>query len=493
MRRAVLLSPIFLCAAATPAAPQTVEEANTKVSRLIPLTVDAGAPLRMYLTKRLTKRLNEPVHARLIEPIFAFDREVIPAGTEVLGRVSRLVPASKFARMMAIIGGDFTPLHQARVEFTTLTLPDGRQMALHTVETTPLTSIYSPPRKKAKPQKAKKQEGSSGVLGTGKQEIQKQINAAVNSRTQGVADIVRGPDKRERLEEYLLMKLPYRPQWVRKGTRFDADLREPLQFGSATLSAEMLRILGSTPPSDSVVHARLVTPLNSSLAKQGESVQAVISQPLFSADKKLILPEGTHLIGGVTMVHRARWFHRGGQLRFNFQRVELPAAFAPAAVADDGAAAGKTTLASLEAAESSGSTAIKVDKEGSVKAVEPKTRFIAPAISVLIAAKSLDNDRERERTGSPDANVSGRTLGGASGFGLLGAAAAQASRTVGSVLGFYGMAWSVYSNVVARGAEVEFKDNAAVDIRFGSRAPAQPSKFRQILAPVARSEAVAEP
>lgn len=485
MRRAVILSPIFLCAAATFAAPQTAEEANTQISKLVPLTVDAGVPLRVYLTKRLSKRLNDPVHARLLEPIFAFDREVIPAGAEVLGRVSRLVPASKFARTMAIIGGDFTPLHQARVEFTTLMLPDGRHIALQTAETSGLNSLYSPPRpprKTTKPQKAKQQADSSGVLGTGKQEIQKQINAAVNSRSKGVADLVRGPDKWERLEEFLLMKLPYRPQWVRKGTRFDADLREPLQFGSATVNTEMLRVLGSSPPSDSIVHARLITPLNSSLAKQGQSVQAVISQPLFSPDKKLILPEGTHLIGGVTMVHRARWFHRGGQLRFNFQSVELPAAVARSAAATDKVAQVKT-LARLDAAESSGSTAIKVDKEGAVKAVEPKTRFIAPAISVLIAAKSLDNDRER--MDGQSGNVSGRTLGGASGLGLLGAAAAQASRTVGSVLGFYGMAWSVYSNLVARGAEVEFKDNAAVDIRFGSRPPVPPSKFRQSLGPVA--------
>src|ERR1700730_13498510 len=188
MRRAVILSPIFLCTAVTFAAPQTAEEANTQISKLVPLTVDTGVPLRVYLTKRLSKRLNDPVHARLLEPIFAFDREVIPAGAEVLGRVSRLVPASKFARTMAIIGGDFTPLHQARVEFTTLMLPDGRQMTLQTMETTPLNSMYSPqpPRKKTKPQKAKKQEESSGVLGTGKQEIQKQINAAVNARTRGV-------------------------------------------------------------------------------------------------------------------------------------------------------------------------------------------------------------------------------------------------------------------------------------------------------------------
>src|SRR5216684_5193084 len=108
MRTAVILSPIFLCAAATFAVPQTVEDANNQIPKLVPLTVDAGVPLRVYLTKRLPKRLNEPVHARLIEPIFAFDREVIPPGAEVLGRVSRLVPASKFARTMAIIGGDFT-------------------------------------------------------------------------------------------------------------------------------------------------------------------------------------------------------------------------------------------------------------------------------------------------------------------------------------------------------------------------------------------------
>ena len=43
-------------------------------------------------------------------------------------------------------------------------------------------------------------------------------------------------------------------------------------------------------------------------------------------------------------------------------------------------------------AESGGQTAIKVDGVGGVKAVEPKTRLIAPAISVLIATKSLDND-----------------------------------------------------------------------------------------------------
>lgn len=44
----------------------------------------AGAPLRVYLTKRLSKRLDQPVEAKLIDPLFAFDRQVAPAGSRSL-------------------------------------------------------------------------------------------------------------------------------------------------------------------------------------------------------------------------------------------------------------------------------------------------------------------------------------------------------------------------------------------------------------------------
>jgi hypothetical protein len=60
-------------------------------------------------------------------------------------------------------------------------------------------------------------------------------------------------------------------------------------------------------------------------------------------------------------------------------------------------------------------------------------------------------------------------LRGASGFGLLGTAAAQSSKYVGTALGFYGLAFSVYANVLAPGGEVEFARNAAIEIRFGAR------------------------
>jgi hypothetical protein len=109
---------------------------------------------------------------------------------------------------------------------------------------------------------------------------------------------------------------------VRRGTRFDAELSQPLEFGAAAMNADSLRLLGTQPPPDSIAHVRLMTDLSSGSAEQGDPVDAVLSQPLFSADHKLILPEGTHLSGSVAFVHRARWLHRAGQMRFSFQNVD---------------------------------------------------------------------------------------------------------------------------------------------------------------------------
>jgi hypothetical protein len=37
---------------------------------------------------------------------------------------------------------------------------------------------------------------------------------------------------------------------------------------------------------------------------------------------------------------------------------------------------------------------------------------------------------------------------------------------------------AVYSNVIARGAELQFDKNAMMDIKFGARTPPKVSKFR---------------
>jgi len=482
----------ILGAAFVPIAPLTAQTTAGETPK-ITLSVPSGAPLRLYLTNRVSKRLGAPVEAKLLESVFAFDREVVPAGTIAQGQVSRVQPLGKMQRLKAIVNGDFTPLRRAEVEFTTLILPDGRKLPTHTVETVGLNSIYREPSKK-KSQKSSQTDPNGGLLGTAKQTTKDRITGAINSRSQGIADLVRGPNKKEKFVDFLWSKLPYHPQYVRRGTRFDAPLQDPLDFGFESVKPADLAQLGSQPLPDSVVHARLLTALNSASAKQGQAVEVVMSAPLFAPDHKLLLPEGTQLIGTVVMAKKARSFHRAGQLRFNFQRVDLPREVAnlrtagpaplpaePGPMADP---ASTKVQATLEAAEGNGATPIKVDSEGGVQAKESKTRFIAPVISYLLASRSADNDSGRHDTGATggNANISGRTLGGGMGFGLLGAAVSQSSRYVGMAFGYYGLAWSVYSNVVARGGEVQFDKDAMMDIKLGARTPPQASKFRSAAA-----------
>lgn len=206
---------------------------------------------------------------------------------------------------------------------------------------------------------------------------------------------------------------------------------------------------------------------------------------MFSADHKLILPRGTRIDGTVVLARRARHSHRAGQLRFKFENLQLPAealAWEQAAAASP--AAGQypphpaqeklqqRTEATLVGAEGSGKTPLKVDGEGGVQAKESKTRFIAAAVSVMIARRAGDNHPIRNNSGQvvgQSQNVGGRTIGGGFGFGLLGAGISQSSRWVGAAFGYYGMAWSLYSTIIARGADVEFRKDAMVDIRFDTR------------------------
>jgi hypothetical protein len=130
------------------------------------------------------------------------------------------------------------------------------------------------------------------------------------------------------------------------------------------------------------------------------------------------------------------------------------------------------TEANLQSAESTGKTPLKVDGEGGVQAKELKTRFLAAAAAVMLARRAGDNDALRNQSHQvigQSQNVGGRTLGGGFGFGLLGMGISQSSRYVGTAFGYYGMAWSLFSTVIARGAEVQFNKDAMVDVRFDTR------------------------
>jgi len=423
--------------------------------------VEAGTPLRLYITKRARYRQGEAVQARFAEPVWAFDRIVIPAGTAVDGQIVELEPVSKTIRAMAIIRGDFTPLKLARVSFTKMVLPRGRSVALDAQPSLGLPSIYDPAAaaksRKQKPSRKSSDTKLTHLWGFAKRQAETQANA----RSRGLLDFVRGPNKREWLENFLWSKLPYHPQWYRKGNRFDAVLEKPVDFGKVSIAAANLGDIGRPPAPGAAASVRLLSTVSSADAHVGEPIAGVLSQPLMSADHRVVLPEGTRLTGKITLARPARMFHRGGQLRFAFEEVEPPAfSAAPAPGA-------RATQAQLTAAEPKASR-VAIDEEGTARATESKTRFLRPVIAGLVAAKSMDNDTGKQNaSGGANANYGGQGLGGFSGFGLFGTLAAMGPPSIGTALGFYGLGWSAYSTIVSRGKEVVFEKNSALAIRFG--------------------------
>src|SRR5215831_1687295 len=122
----------------TPAPP-----AQTKPN-MIPLTVPAGTPLKIALDEEVRiHHAGQPIHGRTTEPVYVFDKLVIPAGSQVGGKISEVEVVSKTRRTLDALNGDFSPPHRVHVSFDELILPDGRHMAVDTVVSPSSSSALS--------------------------------------------------------------------------------------------------------------------------------------------------------------------------------------------------------------------------------------------------------------------------------------------------------------------------------------------------------------
>ena len=114
------------------------------------LTVSAGIPLRVYIDHRIGIHQGVPVHAILIEPVYSFDRVVIPAGAKLDGRISEVEPVPWTTRLFAVLNGDFTPLHKAKVSFDELEAPGAPLREIDTAPAPGQRAIYFADRSRIK-------------------------------------------------------------------------------------------------------------------------------------------------------------------------------------------------------------------------------------------------------------------------------------------------------------------------------------------------------
>jgi len=417
--------------------------------------VPAGTPLKVALDQEVRiQKVGQPVHGKVVEPVYCFDKIVVPAGSEVTGKIASIDGVSKMKRTEAAMNANFSPYRQAHVEFDELVLADGRHLPLHTIVSPASQGVLQFVPANAKENTgaaAQAKHAASQKIAEARQEAKRQWDAAMQQ--------LHEPGKMHRLKRLGVAQLPYHPQYMDAGTSFNADLKAPLDFGTEPIGPEKLSAIGNPPPSGSVVHALLVTPLDSATAKKGEPVEAVISQPLVVSNQ-LFLPQGSHIKGSVLQVRPARRMNRNGQLRVVFHQVVPP----------DGIE--QKIEASLEGVEVAKGEHLSLDAEGGAQVTTPRTRYLTTAIAVALASSSMSPDRDARFHGGSGAGDPGAgAANGASGFGLLGTivGALAHSRVVASGFGVYGAAMSVYAHFLARGRDVVYPKDMSMVIGLGTR------------------------
>jgi hypothetical protein len=420
----------------------------------VELIVKAGRPLRVALDDRVKiTRPGQRIVGTVVEPLYAFDRIVVPAGTKVLGRVLSIEPPSKRVRVRAALSGEFTPNRHLVLSFERMML-NGREVALQTVVSGGVENVMEVVTG-----------GGDGAAKTGvgagaRGEITRQRDEIRQTAKRTIAAI-KQPGRMQRLRDAALRRLPFHPQYLAKGTVYNAELVSRLEFGVA---APIAKAPAGTPPAPgSILSARLATALDSAKTPRDTPIVAVLTEPVFSADHQLILPEGAELKGSVTFAKPARHFHRNGQLRFLFASVATNE-HAPTAL-----------LASLYAVQAGAGDHVAVDNEGGTTIDNSKMRLLAPALALvaLSAAADLGSENAAEAgalepgAGSFEAsNVGGRGLGGFYGLGLIGAAVSQFSRPVAFGLAALGAVRTVYVTIFGMGTNVSFPVDTPIQVQL---------------------------
>jgi len=165
---------------------------------------------------------------------------------------------------------------------------------------------------------------------------------------------------------------------------------------------------------------------------------------------RLILPQGSRLKGTVKLAQPARRMKKNGQLRIAFSELVPP----------DGIE--QKIVSTLEGVQAGKDANVKLDSEGGAEATTSKSRYLATAMSIGLATLATGDDAHNGAAG-------GSGVGGFKLVGIVMGAVAR-SRAFNTSMGAYGAAVSIYTNFMARGHEVEFPKNTAMQIGVGTRA-----------------------
>jgi len=424
-------------------------------------TFPAGTPLTVTIDRNYPMRAGETISGRLLYPIFADNKLLLPKGTVVSGEVTAL-HSDRSRRVRAVLGGDFTPFHIPVVHFTGIELPDGRTVPFTSNTATDGAPVY----RAVAPAKAK---GSF---------VRREFDARLSAARSDLAIFI-APGKGDRLLQFFYGRLPYHPQRIEKGTSWTVEMIEPVEVPAQAAPPTALqhpqkrkprlwdeRELVATEPANNgawIVQANLEDSLSSESSTKGQAIKAVVVEPIYNPDHTVVVPQGATLVGAVTRVKPARRFGRTGVLSFSFSQLTLPNAEA------------QTVETRLTGADTA--APIALNSEGQAQS-KPEDKLAVPFILAMMASRPLDQDCGHH--GGCNSNSAGKNgLGGAAGMGLVGTIVgiAGGSPYAAAGIGYWGAARSIYARWIARGQRISFAKDTRIVVETTPRrsAPIKPN------------------
>ena len=294
--------------------------------------------------------------------------------------------------------------------------------------------------------------------------------------TAGRADLAAfiAPGKGDRLLQFIYSQIPYHPQRIEKGTSWTIEASAPVEVsGQPTLSEAPatepphnphfwdVQPTPQAPPPESgtwVVQANLNESITSDTSHNGQSIKAIVAEPIYNPDHTVAVPQGATLVGEVTRAKAARRFGRTGVLSFNFSQLVLPNAETQTV---------ETRLTGADSAQD-----IALNSEGQAKS-RPQDKVSIPLLLSLMASRPLDQDHhgEFDQTGK-------NGIGGAAGLGLVGTVVGLAggSPYAAAGIGYWGAARAFFSRWIAPGKNISFPKDTRVVVEVTPRrsAPIKP-------------------
>ncbi len=385
----------------------------------------SGTTIQVEIGRDVSMKVGEPVKAQTLYPVYVDNQLVLPKGSELLGRIVSLSPAPRRIRLDAHMGGDFTHLHEAQIQFDELDLPGATPVPIRTISVGGGVQVVR-----------------FVTLGAGALHpslTRKLWTEAVGKEKEAVQTFT-APRKMDRVRRLLYSELPYHPELLIAGTMYSVEIADPITLPLAT---------GKKPdqPEPGVdatvrIDAALLDEISSKTAVPGSKIHAVVTEPLFNADHKLQVPQGSVLMGEVTQARPAGKWGKGGTLRFSFRELQFPKGFT------------QKVHGAPTAVDADQNANLQIDTEGGVK---PGPKGIAaPLAMTLLAASALHED---------EASVL-HTGGASNGFALIGRVISLATKSpyVGAAFGFYGAGRSIHKRFIAHGADVTFLKHTRIEV-----------------------------